>query len=399
MVDRERVGVLERAIAVVGTEDSPERARLLATLALEFSQGGDWERRLALSDEAVGCARRIGDEVTLLRVLLHTTEATRLPSTLDQRLIDTEELFSIAKRLGDPVLLGVAAVREVRVKIEAAAFDQVDEALTVLDEVAHIDPYVNNQRPSLLAVLAHVRGEFHAALGLADEARVATGTDPDALPIYAATTAQVLWDMGTLGSMASTIEQTLRANPGLTGFRGLLGVAYCQVGRIEEARDILRHEVETDFSEHPLNPLWLISISLFASLSIELSEPTSARKLYALLEPWRGRANSSVVSINGLVTESLAGLAVVSGDLDIAERDVAQALEQASRVGARVSATRTRLTRARLLAARGDAASVHVALDEARAAADTARELGMDAVAHAATQLVKSLTAGTTTST
>ncbi len=125
VVDRDRVGVLERAIAVVGTDDSPERARLLATLALELSQGGDWERRLALADEAVACARRIGDEVTLLRVLLHTTEATRLPSTLDQRLIDTEELFDIAKRLGDPVLLGVAAVREVRVKIEAAAFDQV----------------------------------------------------------------------------------------------------------------------------------------------------------------------------------------------------------------------------------------------------------------------------------
>ena len=125
----ERVDVLERALAVAGTDDSPERARLLATLALELSQGGDWERRLALADEAVACARRLGDEVTLLRVLLHTTEATRLPATLDQRLIDTEELFDIAKRLGDPVLLGVAAVREVRVKIEAAAFDQVDEAL------------------------------------------------------------------------------------------------------------------------------------------------------------------------------------------------------------------------------------------------------------------------------
>ena len=83
---------------------------MLATLALELSQGGEWERRLALADEAVACARRMGDEVTLLRVLLHTTEATRLPMTLDQRLIDTEELFDIAKRLGDPVLLGVAAL-------------------------------------------------------------------------------------------------------------------------------------------------------------------------------------------------------------------------------------------------------------------------------------------------
>ena len=39
--------------------------------------------------------------------------------TLDQRIIDTEEMFDIAKRLGDPVLLGIAALREVRVMIEA----------------------------------------------------------------------------------------------------------------------------------------------------------------------------------------------------------------------------------------------------------------------------------------
>ena len=74
--------------------------------------------------------------------------------------------------------------------------------------------------------------------------------------------------------------------------------------------------------------------------------------LYEILEPWRGRANSSVVSINGLVTESLAGLALTARDFDRAERDASEALEQAARVGARVSATRTRLVQARLLAAR-----------------------------------------------
>ena len=121
---------------------------------------------------------------------------------------------SIAKRLGDPVLLGVAAARQVRVKIEAAAFDQVDEALAVLDEVAHLDPYVRMNRPSLLAVLAHVRGDFPAALAFADEARVVSGAEPDALAIYAATTAQILWDMGSLGTMAPTIEHTIRGEPG-----------------------------------------------------------------------------------------------------------------------------------------------------------------------------------------
>ena len=187
-----------------------------------------------------------------------------------------------------------------------------------------------------------MRGDLPAALAFADEARAVSGAEPDALAIYAATTAQIMLDMGSLGAMAPTIEHTIRANPGITGFRGLLGVAYCQVGRFEEAREILRHEVETDFSEHPLNPLWLISISLCAALCIELDDAEAARMLYAILDPWRGRANSSVVSINGLVTESLAGLAVVAGDLAAAERDVAEAMEQAHRVGAHVSAIRTR---------------------------------------------------------
>ena len=394
-VDTERVEVIERALVAAGTHDSQERARLLATLALELSQGGDWERRLILADQAVGCARRLGDEVTLLRVLLHTTEATRLPATLGQRLVATEELFGIAKRLGDPVLLGVAALREVRMKIEAAAFDHVDEALAVLDDVAHLDPYVRLGRPSLLAVLAHVRGDFTAALAFAEEARVTGIAEPDALAVYAATTAQIMWDMGSLGTIAPMIERAVLANPGVTGFRGLLGLAYCQIGRVDEARDVLRHEVETDFREHSLNPLWLISISLFASLAIELDDADAARILYRMLEPWRGRSNSSVVSINGLVTESLAGLAVVAGDLAAAERDIADALEQAGRVGARVSATRTRLTRAQSQAMHG-AARAHDALSEARAAQTAAREIGMGAVERRATELAQSLVTATT---
>jgi ATP/maltotriose-dependent transcriptional regulator MalT len=316
--------------------------------------------------------------------------------TLDRRLIDTEELFDIAKRLGDPVLLGVAALREVRVKIEAAAFDQVDEALDVLEQVAHLDPYVRWSGLCVLAVVAHVRGDFPAALAFAEEARVVGVAEADALAVYAATTAQILWDMGSLGVMVPTIEQTVREHPGVTGFRGILGAGLVEVGRVDDARAILRHEVETEFAEHVLNPVWLITISVFASLAIELEDRDAARMLYRILDPWRGRASSSVVSINGLVTESLAGLAVVAGDLAAAERDVAQALEQANRVGARVSATRTRLTRARLLAARGDAKSTQVARTEAREAAAAAGSIGMGAVERRANELAASLAAART---
>ena len=395
-VDTERVAVLERALEVVGPDDSPDRARLLATLAIELSQGAEWERRLALADEAVACARRLGDEVTLLRVLLHTTEATRLPPTLDQRIVDTEELFDIAKRLGDPVLLGIAALREARVMIEAADFDQVDEALSVLEDVAHLDQYLRLSKPSVLAVLAHVAGDFAQARELAEEALVVGGSEGDALAVYGATTGQVLWDMGALASMTPALEQTSEAHPGVTGFRGLLGCAYFDAGRLEDARVILRHEVETHFSEHPFNPLWLITISEFASLCIALGEVEAAPMLYEILEPWRGRANSSVVSINGLVTESLAGLALTARDFDRAESDASEALEQAARIGARVSATRTRLVQARLLAARGDRGG---ALREARFVEAEAAAIGMAAVERLTAGLVASLESASVPST
>ncbi len=133
--------------------------------------------------------------------------------------------------------------------------------------------------------------------------------------------------------MIPMLERALEAHPGVTGFRGVLGRAYFDAGRLDEARQILRHEIETKFAEHPFNPLWLITISEFASLCIALRDVDAAPLLLRTLEPWRGRANSSVVSINGLVTESLAGLAFVAGDLERAEREANEALDQADSGG------------------------------------------------------------------
>ena len=118
-----------RALEFVGDGDSAGRALLLATMAQEDSQGSDIERSIALADEALGVARRVGDDVTLFQVLLRITEATRIPATLERRLAATKELFDIAERLGDPVQLGFAAVAKVRTKYEAAQFDEVESGV------------------------------------------------------------------------------------------------------------------------------------------------------------------------------------------------------------------------------------------------------------------------------
>ena len=135
-----------------------------------------------------------------------------------------------------------------------------------------------------------------------------SGAEPDALAVYAATTAQVLWDMGTLGVDGADDRADDPREPGRHRVPRPLGVA--DSSRSVASRrhaSILRHEVETDFGEHPLNPLWLISDLGLRVLCIELEDRRRGTDAVRILEPWRGRANSSVVSINGLVTESLAG--------------------------------------------------------------------------------------------
>ena len=118
---------------------------------------------------------------------------------------------------------------------------------------------------------------------------MAGGSESDAPAIYVATWAQILWDMGSLDTMVPSLEQAVKANPGVTGFRGILGIGFCAAGRLDDARAILRRELDTNFADHRLNPLWLITISLFASLCIELGDGDAAKRLYEIMDPSHGR--------------------------------------------------------------------------------------------------------------
>jgi len=68
-VEEDVAALLQEALARLGGEDSPLRARLLARLALELYYAGDPDRRLALSAEAVALARRLGDPIALANCL------------------------------------------------------------------------------------------------------------------------------------------------------------------------------------------------------------------------------------------------------------------------------------------------------------------------------------------
>ncbi|MDX2380277.1 MAG: AAA family ATPase [Acidimicrobiia bacterium] len=390
-VDIERVVVIERALERCGEGDSPERARLLATLAIELSQGADLERRTTVSDEALAIARRVGDDLTLVRVLLLTLEANRVPANLEQRKADTDQLLTLATQLGDPVVIAVAAMRSLRVKIEAADFAEADGIVTILEEYAKFDPYALNGSMSARAALAHARGQLDTATELADEAFEVSRSESDAKAIHLSTTAIVKRDRGELADLVPTLEYIVENHPGITGFRPQLGMAYLQAGRRDDAAALLQRDIDNQLADYPMNPLWMASVSMVALLAIDLDNVEAAEMLYPTLAPWRGRGATSVVSYNGLVTELLGLLALTMGDLDRAESDLDEAIEQAERIGALGSLACSRYGRAQIFAARG--ATAEAAALAGRAAADAER-LGMTVVANAAGELAVRLGGG-----
>ena len=105
-VDTEKVDVIEAALDALPDTDSPERARLLATLCSELHFRSPLERRLALADEAKAVARRLGDQATFVDVVGRCGIALLAPSTLATELADIAEALSAASDLDDPVRPG-----------------------------------------------------------------------------------------------------------------------------------------------------------------------------------------------------------------------------------------------------------------------------------------------------
>jgi predicted ATPase len=79
-VDEERVAVLEAALDAMDGSDLATRARLLANLGIELVWALDRDQA-ALSNEALGLARRLGDQATLAHVLRRRWVTIASPAT------------------------------------------------------------------------------------------------------------------------------------------------------------------------------------------------------------------------------------------------------------------------------------------------------------------------------
>ena len=391
--DKHLVPLLEEALSVLPQEDSELRARILARLA-----GGPLRDtlargpRLAMADEAVEMARRLGDQATLAYALEGRCEAYWGPDALDERLALADELIQVGESSGDVEraysghdcrffsLLErgdiPAASRE-----HAAATQMADE----LRQPARL--WDTAMRSVNLALF---EGRFAAAEQAMPEAlelgRLAQRANAELafdLQLYA-----VRREQGRLAELVETVERAVVDYPGYPVLRFVLADILVELGRENDARGSFEVCAVDDFRV-AVDDQWLFSLSLLPEACRYLGDEKHASALYELLRPY-ARHNAVAVPelCRGSVSRGLGILAGVMSEPRQAAEHFEDALDMNAAMGARPWIAYTEHDYAQMLLAEDAPAKAPRAGQLLSSAHATCENLGMTALAGKITALL-----------
>ena len=376
VLDAEKVEVLEITLGRLPA-DHIARALVLSTLCSELAYGSPLERRQALADEAVAIAESSGDDALIVRVLNNLFAPLLVPSLHEQSLTRSADSLVRAERVGDPVLLFFAAFWRAYVASQASDIDEMDRCLDIIASLAErLDqPMLGWSETAYRSACALIAGDTDRAEELATEA-LKIGTDggqPDASVFFGIHLIGVNQRRGTLGELASLLEQMAADAPTVAGaLTAVLALAYAEADRIEDAGRLLEELATIDF-ELPLDSVWLTAVVEYADAAIEVQDPRYARPLFDLLVPWADQfASIGMAGAEGPVSHYLGGLATVLGRYVEADRYFAHAAAVNDRAGAKFFAARTDLCWGQMLSKRdapGDAETARDLLTRAHATA------------------------------
>ncbi len=376
------VGLLEEALAALPPADSSLRAHLLAHLALEMWSGNEpVERRVAVSQEAIDVARRLGDSEALVTGLHSRHWALTTPGMALERLAHSEEMLRVAKETVNPEIEFLAHNARFHCFLELCdrrGMDAESQAMTELAERLQ-QPFYRWHTVSLRTLRATLDGRFLDAERLAEEALELGRLRQSEYATYVFRYAQMLairWAQGRLGELWPEIEDHAERFPWIPSWRDALAAA--ERGDHQMARRELERHAAHDFADLPRDGLWILHLCALAEACVLLCDEGRALQLYELLLP---HADDNAVSYTqqpfGPVALRLGTLAALLGRWKETDRHFATALARCELLGAQAIRTRVLLEHASALAARGEPADRSRQQAMLEEAAQLCDELGM----------------------
>ncbi len=372
------VGLLEEAIAGLGTSEPRLRARLLGQLAEELYYELDQGRRDRLSQEAVRLAREDGDSLTLAACLASRCTAMWGPDALDEWLGDVAELVVLAEQLDS---------RELALFARHYLFVGQLESGNTPAATATLDDFESMAEASRLALyrwearwfrglLSLIGGRFAEAERLAGEALElgATTGEPDALGVYGAQIAMVRLEQGRISELYDSLVAFANEFVESPVWQAALCYADIELGHMESARKIFDRLAAGRFSGIPRNFAYLAALAMLATACARLGDHARAEQLYDLLLPYADRHILTADRNSwGSAAQYLGMLASMLGQHDEADAWFAQAAAANERMGACPWLARTLFEHARALRARHPAKAVPLM----SRAEELARQCGM----------------------
>ncbi len=381
-VDTELVSLLEEALEGLGSDPSSERARLLASLAVEIQHGADDVRRMALGREAMAMARATQDPVALGYVL--TRSWTMLDGSRPWHIEFgriTDEAEAMAEEIGDTNTLRDTHIFQLAIASMVGDRSEADSRLAALQRLAD----QSRRRDSRVWSLWKEAQQVVFAGLLADGERLTiegmtlagdAGIEPENVSAaIGALFYAIRQGQGRVDELIPAIEDLVTAQPGLPTWRLALAGAFYECDRFEEARPHYDWLVADECAVLRRDPLYPVNICGLARMSPRLQQSRGVTEfLYDALLPFAGIFNWSGGTISEGNDTGLAAAAEMLGRPDDADRHHADAIALCERAGARAYLARVHYFHGRMLTDRGDTAGARPHLETAVAIGE---EIGM----------------------
>lgn len=325
------ISLLEEGLRELDERDGALRARLLARLAVELYYTDQIDRRSALSREAIAMARRLGDPGSLLVALYSRHWAACGPDTLDERLANATEMVRLAGEVGDREMAFLGHHVRLSCRLERCDIGSVDRELEEMAAVADAlgQPFYLWRTTCLRAMRAILEARFDEAERLAAEAfEIGGGSDHEIVTLVhdGAQMFALRFGQGRLAELEDEVLQLTRRYPWIQPWR--LPLLYSELGRESEAGDELERQAVHDFTDFPMDALWITRVASLAHACALVRDVKRAGQLYTLLAPYGDRNVSTIADQSyGPVATRLGMLAAVMDRWDEAEAHFAAGLE------------------------------------------------------------------------
>jgi class 3 adenylate cyclase/tetratricopeptide (TPR) repeat protein len=328
------LGLLDEALASLGTGDGPLRVRLLSRLAIElyFTQA---ERREEAGREAVAMAQRLGDP-TLQLVALSARHWSMLgPDGVEERHRGGDEIVRIAELTADREMTFRGHYIRLRTAWEVGDGDVARDAMAACTALADElrQPFFTWQANVVRAASLVVDGRLAEGDDLAEGAlRMASRVVPAlAKTSYGGHLVVHRFLAGRTDEIIPLANERVENLPNEPVWRPGLAYFLFEAGRESESRAAYERVIDGGLGMFPRNGNWLSSLHLTALTCGYLGDAARAPRLYDLLLPYQDRwpVSGTGARLNH-VTVALAVLATTMGRYDEAATRFEAALELAA---------------------------------------------------------------------